>query len=503
MVTRSRLVRSRLYAAFLVLAATLWLPVAFAISVLLAARGWVSAPAIWLITLGPAAMLAVAGTVLELGQGLRVSAARRAWHSESGGDQRVLDEVRGWQTRMSSAGAQVAMGGGAAAGGRGLRGSALAAGALFLLVLVPTATIALTAGVGPALADTAVLTFLSVQEMAGAAEVLRSYRLDPDPSISPLSAGEALQNLVFVGPAQRPEAMERAPRTRYEQAWFADPESFPDPFSETAARDLVSRNFASFTSDERVSLLQAAAHPAQAELELLARATLADVVTGRWSLPFADGASLFDLPWPRFAAIRTAEGTVRDLISAGFLLVDQGPTLIDNMMGVAWVNMGGDAIEELYKKTGRAADADRLHAARESAAQAASMARVGNGEQDIHTLLRGIPDLVERADALRGLRWEYLATFNMLAPCINLQKMVFGPDKTYADWMDRSEKGLVRVPGEAALFELARTGSAGAGDEAPTGVLSRLLSMTLGAQTQPGSCARLVSALQTGTQTDM
>jgi hypothetical protein len=317
--------------------------------------------------------------------------------------------------------------------------------------------------------------------------------------------------------------MERAPRSRYEQAWFADAETFPDPYSETAARDLIAQNPAALTADQRASLLQAAMHPAHVEIELLARAPLADVVSGRWSLPFADGASLFDLPWPRFAAIRTAglahvaraahelslgqrdlaEATVRDLISAGFLLVDEGPTLIDNMLGVAWVNMGGDALEQLYRSTGRAAEADRLRAARESAALAASMARVGNGEQDIHTLLRGIPDLVERSDALRGLRWEYLATFNMLAPCINLQKMVFGPDKTYVDWMDRAQKGLVRVPGEQALFELARTGTAGVEDEAPSGALARLLNLTLGAQTQPGSCARLVSALQVGSQGEM
>ena len=513
---RAALVRDRLRAAFLMLAAALWLPASFAVGVLLAARGWVSAPGIWLLTLGPAAVLAVIGGVIEISQSVRVSAAQNAWLAESGGEQRVLDEVRGWQARLSAAGDQVAMGSGTPARARQLRLGAVAMVALFLLVLVPTATIALTSGVGPALASTAVPTFLSVQETAGAAEVLRVYRLESDPALSPLAAGEALQNLVFVGPAQRPEPMERAPRARYEQPWFVDAETFPDPFSETAARDLIARTFSSFTPEERASLQQAAAHPAHAELAQLGRAPLADVVSGRWSLPFPDGSSLFDLPWPRFAGIRTAglahvaraavemsqgrtadaEQTARELISAGFLLIDEGPTLIDNMMGVSWVNMGGDALEELYRKTGREAEADRLKSARESAALSASMARVGNGEQDIHTLLRGIPALVERDDAMRGLRWEYLATFNMLAPCINLQKMVFGPDKTYVDWMDRAQKGLVRVPGEGALFELARSGASGVGDGPTTGALPRLLSLTLGTQTQPGSCARLVSALR-------
>jgi hypothetical protein len=341
--------------------------------------------------------------------------------------------------------------------------------------------------------------------------------------VTPLSAGEALQNLVFVGPSQRPETGERAPRVRYEQNWFIDPETFPDPFSETAARDLMARGFATFTAAERATIMQAATHPAHGEFEHLARASVADVVSGRWSLPFPDGTSMFQLPWPRFAAIRTAglahvaraahelsqgrrddaERTVRDVVSAGFVLLDQGPTLVDNLMGVALVNMGGDALEELYRKTGRGAQADQMKAARESAGLAARMARVGNSEQDIHTLLRGIPDLVEREDALRGLRWEYLATFNMLAPCINLQKMVFGPDETYGGWMERAEEALVRTPGEAALFELARSGSAGATGELPRGVLPRLLAVTLGPGTQPGSCARLVSAMSGGGSPDL
>ena len=411
------------------------------------------------------------------------------------------------------------MGAGDAVRGRALRRSALALAVLFVMVLLPTATVVVTASLGPILADTAVPTFLSVQEMAGAAEVLRSYRLDPDPSITPQQAGEALQNLVFVGPTQRPEAMERPPRVPYPERWFTDPDVFPDPYSETVARDLMAKSFASFTPEERASLLQAAAHPAHAEFERLSHAPMADVASARWTLPFPDGTSMFDLPWPRFAGLRTAalahitravvevaegraqaaEQTVREVISAGFLLVDEGPTLVDNLMGVALVSLGGDALEELHRRIGRAEEAERLRWAREASTMSASMARVGNAEQDIHTLLRGIPDLVERNDALRGLRWEYLATFNMLAPCINLQKAVFGPDATYYEWMARAEEALVRVPGEAALFELARAGAAGAQEEVEApGALTRLITLTLGTRTQPGSCARLVSVLDIG-----
>ena len=516
---RAQLVRERLRGAFFMLAGALWLPAGFALSVLLAARGMLTASAIWTLTFGPAVTLALIGFVLLALQGFRVSAARRAWEVESGGDTYVRDEVGWWQGRLATLGEEVAGGAGARVSGRSLRRAALATAVLFLLVAVPTVTVALTAAVGPILAETAVPTFLSVQEMAGSAEVLRAYRLETDASVTPQAAGEALQNLVFVGPTQRAEAGERPPRQAYEQSWFADPDVFPDPFSETAARDLMARDFPAFTEDERASLQQAATHPAYIEFERLARAPVADIPSGRWTIPFADGTTVFELPWPRFAALRTAglaqvaraavqmsqgrpadaERSVREVISAGFLLIDEGPTLVDNLMGVALVNMGGDALEELHKKTGRADEAERIRWGRESAALSATTARVGNSEQDIHTLLRGIPDLVERDDALRGLRWEYLATFNMLAPCINLQKTVFGPDATYDEWMERAEGTLVRVPGEAALFELAREGAGAGADDvrAPRG-LARFVTLTLGTRTQPGSCARLLSGLESG-----
>ena len=121
---------------------------------------------------------------------------------------------------------------------------------------------------------------------------------------------------------------------------------------------------------------------------------------------------------------------------------------------------------------------------------------MGLAEEDIHTILRGIPDLVENESALRGLRWEYLATFNMLAPCINLQKMVFGPDETYEEWLVRVQASLVRLPGDGALFELAKSGAFGSGGEA--GTFTRIMTLTLGSQTRPGSCVNLISALESG-----
>lgn len=515
---RGRIVRARLRGIILLTGAALWFIVGFGVAVLLAARGFVTPSGIWLMTLGPTGLMLLVGFLILALQHMRVRGARQEWEEEEGED-RTVAEAASWTERLDQAGDHVALGGGPKEESGKFRMGAVGVIVLFLAMLIPTATVAITAAIGPILAERAVPQFLSVQEMAGAAEVLRRYRMEPEEGVTPARAGAALQNIAFVGYGADPETWERGPETNYEEGWFPDPDFFPDPFSETVAGDLMSRPFNSFSEDERAALRQAADHPAHEEFHTLARAQLVDVVRGRWTLPFPDTLTFQSLPWPRFAAFRTAglaqvakatvelaegqraqaETTLRELISSGFLLADQGPTLIDNLMGVVLVNMGGDAMESLLSRTGRTADAEAMRWAREGAADAASKARAGLVAEDIHSLLQGIPNLVEQEGALRGLRWEYFATFNMLAPCINLHKMVFGPDETYSEWRLRARDALVRVRGERDLFELAEGNAVGDEENRSLeGFLPRFLSLTLGSSGSPGSCASLIASLDAG-----
>ncbi|NJD20483.1 MAG: hypothetical protein FIA95_14525 [Gemmatimonadetes bacterium] len=512
---RCAVVLARLRWAAFLLAAALWLPVGFGLSVLLAARGLLTPSGVLLVTLGPIGLLILLGlAVLGLQRG-RLRAARRAWVREEGAD-RITSESGQWLARLESAGSAVALGSGPKGEAARFRTGAAVVALLFVASLVPAATVAVTAAIGPILAEIAVPTFLSVQEMAGAAETLRRFRLPADPGIMPGAAGAALQNLAFVGDGA-PEPWEQAPARKYETGWFPNPQTFPDPFSETVARDLMLRPLAGLTEDEQAALRQAAAHPAHEELRILARAQLMDVVSGRWTLPFPDTLSFQELPWARFAAFRTAglahvakaavqmdgddregvEETLAELVSAGFLLMDQGPTLVDNLMGVVLADMGADALEGYYVRVGRDADAQALRWAREAAADAARKARAGLLAEEIHALLQGIPQLVEQEDALRGLRWEYFATFNTLAPCINVHKMVFGPDDTYDEWRVRVRDQLVRVRGERDLFALAEGNAFGAGRPRELrGFLARFLGMTMGSRGSPGSCASLIAQFQ-------
>ena len=177
---------------------------------------------------------------------------------------------------------------------------------------------------------------------------------------------------------------------------------------------------------------------------------------------------------------------------------DQGPTLLDNLVGVELTRMGANGLEGYYRRIGQPDQAESLAWARVGALDAARKARAGLVAENARALLQGVPDLVLDEDALRGLRWEYLATFNMLAPCINLQKMVFGPGQTYEDWRRRAERSIVRggVTGERHLFDLVERGAFASSQEEVDGFLPRLLSLVLGGEGTPGNCASLIGSLQ-------
>ena len=511
---RGGLVKARLTGAILLLVSSLWLAVGFAVAVALAARGVIGARDVWFFTVGPSIVFFVSGGGLYVAQALRVRMARLAWLKEDGvGGWSVREEAARWAKGLDDARDVVALDAGAQGQGRLFRNAALLTVLLFVVTAVPILTISITGAVGPILAEIAIPQFLLVQEMAGAAEPLRRFRVEQDASITAVQAGRALNNLAFVGTTPDRETLELAPNRTYEDHWFPNPGVFPDIFQEDVARDLILRTRGGFDEEELAALRQAAAHPGQREIELVARAAEADLVSTRWQVPFPDTLSVFTMPLPHFTEIRyaalahvskaaveimsgdpaQAEQTLREVISAGFVLVDHGATLIDNLMGVVVVGLGGDALEGLYEVGGRTDDLATLRWARESAAAAAHASRLGVNEDDIHTVLKSIPDIVENESALRGLRWEYLATFNLLAPCINLHKMVFGPDETYQEWLGRTESSLVRFPGEVFLFDLASAGVTRREQE--VGTLTRILTVVLGSQTKPGSCATLVSSM--------
>jgi len=351
--------------------------VGFAVAVALAVRGVIGPRDVWFFTVGPSVVFFVTGGGLYIAQAIRIRMAWLSWLSEDGvSGWSVREEAARWSDRLDEAHSVVALDAGMKGQGRLFRNAALLTVLLFVIIAVPIITISITGTVGPILAEIAIPQFLLVQEMAGSIEPLRRFRVEVDPSISPVQAGLALNNLAFVGLVPEEGQLELEPTRPYSDHWFPEPGEFPDIFQEDVARDLMLRTDSGFNSEELAALRQAADHPGQSELGILARAVEADLVSTRWQVPFPDTLSMFTMPLPHFTEIRyaalanvsraavevmdgnpaQAEQTLHQLISAGFLLVDLGPTLIDNLMGVVIVELGGDALEGLYQVRGRTED---------------------------------------------------------------------------------------------------------------------------------------------------
>lgn len=517
---RRRLLILRLVGAALLFAAVLWLPVGFAVSVLLAARGVLGPGGVWTLTLAPIALLVLLGGAARLYESRAIRRTKKQWFTQSWSQDLARDEVGEWNRRLEARGEEAVLG----AGGRKsapFRAGALVVVALVVLVALPALTLMFTSSFAPLVASISVPGLQSVQEKAATVEALRAYRVETDGSITPRAAGEALHALTFAGTGREPQFLERAPARRYGEPIFPDARGgptglFPGQWAERLFPRVASRGL---SDEEREYLGDVADHPALAELRLLARAPRMDVTGARLSLPLPDSAAFLTLPSPKFSAVREAayaligaaalhmdagrmdeaEETLRQVVSAGLLMADEGTTLLDNLVGIMIAHDGGLALEQLYESSGQAEDAQRIRAARQATERAAELAAVGRAEQDLQAVLRGMPDVVEDRDALRGLRWEYFAGFNTFAPCINTHKVVFGPDASYEGWLERVRPVLVRYEGEEELYALARNGwVATRGGPDGGGWMGSLLRFTLGGGGSPGSCAALYDALQDG-----
>ena len=360
-----------------------------------------------------------------------------------------------------------------------------AAGALLLAVavVIPVAALVVGGTIGSILASIATPNFSATNVRIAAAAPLRRFVVAPDPSISPDAAGQALHALLSVGQTDAERtAPQRTPVRSYPEPWFhTDPaapslrgaswvDSLFGPGSRTAARTAYLR--------------RVAAHPAHAEFTTVARAQTADVIGTRYQLPFGPGVTFVTLPIPRFGGIRLggrahlaraalaladgrpaqAEEGIREVISVGFRLLDDGPTLIDNLIGAVLAGMGGDALEAFYRSTGRSADAEALAWVRTEARGAAEYAVAGGRAAfGVEASLRTMPRLVLDSTQAKGLRFEFFGWTSVFAPCANIKALAFGPGVDYAEWLESARAGLVRRPSDEALLELMLKGPFGTG----------------------------------------
>lgn len=514
---RNRLIRYRIVSGIAYLAAALWIPVGFTVAVLLAARGIHSTTMIWLLSLAPAAVFILMGFIPRLLERGMVKRARARWVQKAGLPAWLEDEVREWLARLEPVAERVGLNPGVPDRGLGLRAAAIAVVLLFAMVAIPVVSLAFTTALGPQVANLAVPDFVEIQEDAAGVEALRRFVLEPDPEVSPEEAGEALSSLLHVGAEGSGGGILMEPGRRHEEVWFPeDPEGIGPFFPSQWVLEVLERAPGDLTAAEDRYLERLATHPAQVELATLARANRGDIVGTRWRLPFPDSLTLLTLPIPSYSGVRDggnarvakaawelsqgrvedAEESLREIVSAGFFLMEEGPVLTDALVGMALVETGADALEVLFRITGREGEGEAVAWARRSTSGAASLGRVGRTTPDIQALVKEMSEMVVQPTAVRGLRWDLMGGFHTLSPCINTHKVVFGPGADYEAWLDEARETLVRFPSEEELFRLARGGWLGTGvDVAAPGWMARFLVVSLGGRRAPGSCTTLVAGL--------
>jgi len=143
---------------------------------------------------------------------------------------------------------------------------------------------------------------------------------------------------------------------------------------------------------------------------------------------------------------------LREVISAGFLMIDEGRLLIENMIGTAIVREARAPLTALYEITGRPGDARFVSAETDAAVPMPD--RSQRNVVSLEEAGRGVRRAILDTTQLRGLRWEMLLSQFALEPCTDLRQVIFGPDAEYRFTLNAARQSLVRRQSDSLLFAL-------------------------------------------------
>ncbi len=515
---RAALAGRRVVAAVALAVSGLWCVMAFSVGLLFAARGVLSPLGLELATLAPAALGYVVGGVAYLMEEARVRRARKAWFATAQSAEEVAGEIGRWRDRAASADNVATVGDGRPdeALAKALARAGMVVGAFSVLVALPVFTLVPASAIGPVLSAVSAPGFDAYRPRAARAEAYRAYAAAADPSMSPQEAGRILHAVTLAGSDADTRAAERDPEPRVSEPWIPDlGDSAPLELAAPVWGDsLFQRVAGGLTVEERAFLTDVADHPLAADFARLARAPSLDAAAGRWAAPFPAGLTMATLPVPPFGTLRSAasariaaaalafsEGRADDaelylseVLAVGFLLVDDGPTLIDNLVGYAIVESGGAALGHYFREAGRVGESAQLSRLRQVADRSASMMNTEE-TRGSDAWVRSLPDLVLDSTLVRGVRWEYFINLATMAPCLNVSRMVFGADQGYDAFVDSAHVALVRWPSEEPLFDLARRGWVGSAEPVSRGVLEGIAGLYM--STAENSCASALRQIPT------
>lgn len=511
---REAIAAIRVFTVLVLAAGGIWLPNGLAVGVLLAAHGALSPIRLAVLTLLPSLILYLFGAVAITVEDSRVRRARRAWHAKPWAQDLVSDEAREWRADVGTSLGGPGSAEGSAGRARALGRGSFVVGALAVLVSVPMLTLIPTSAIGPILTTLVVPGYETLRGRSARAEALRGYVVPVDPSITPREAGDLLQELAHVGRERELSPGERPPDRVIDEPWLpATGDSTPLGVQAFAWPDSLMAIVARGVTDaQQAYLSDVAEHPAQSDFSRLAHAGAVDVAAGRFEDPLPPEVTLADLPVAWLGGLRVgayahlataglellegrpdrAEETVREVVSVGLLVADGSAALIDDLVGYQLVDAGARALESLYDATNQTEKAAELRELRSVAERAVRRVRYEMPEGAAEWV-RSLPTLVTDTSVVRGLRWEYFVGVTTLTPCLNLQRMVFGPSDQYRAFLESAHESLVEWPSEERLFELAKAGWFASVSQPRDSWIGRLVGIAM--HGGEGSCGEMIRRL--------
>jgi hypothetical protein len=485
---RRELLALRITGAATYLAAALWIPFGLALAVLLAQNGTLGIAAMWVMTLAPACLLILVGTAARIAERLAVRRMKKSLHADVAADMRR--EALDWTENLAIVADDTAIGSRVRAKPRGLAILAFAVVVPAILLIIPVTAAITSAAMGPVIGMLALPRYTKTMEKFAVANAMRGYRLPFDSTITPAAAGNAFVNLSQVGRPE-PGGFIRAATVNY-TAWPREPAGWDIT---TAAHGAIFDDIRrGLKPEERAYLAAAARHPSQAEFAVVSRAAHADLLGTRLTLPLPDTLTAYNVPIPKFGRVREAaylhvakaafefseghnadaERTLKEIVSAGLLMMDESTSMIEALVGNVIMGIGTYNLERFYRASGRVADADVMKARMDAAEQAAAFAHIAEPDYRMTgASLKAMTDLVANPAIPRGLRWEYFMAFNNIAPCLNLQNVVLGQGPEYDAWVANVRSTLVRYPSEAELFDVLGAGLLGTRADPSRGCMPR------------------------------
>lgn len=306
-----------------------------------------------------------------------------------------------------------------------------------------------------------------------AAEVARPWRPAIEAGITPLEAGMALHRLSLPDP-------------RFSDLLQPDP-ALPEPISirnissvlgqlNAARLDslLVQAARGGLPVRERQAIAQLAAQPGWSLVRAAARAARPDVARTRHTAEALASVPLSELSIPRIMMLRDvgnaaaavaalrlmdgrtreAESWLRDPIGLGFNVMHYGLSRAETLVGSTILNNGLERLETFYRLTGRAGEADRIRAARDSARNATDreLERQDAARRPQDDLVtrnrRGLIGIIGDSTVPVSFRWSFVSNLTF-QQCFNARELVFGPSEATTEVLRRFERQTLEVRGDS------------------------------------------------------